>query len=144
MGIVQQVVYLVRHGESEWNVQGLTQGQIAHPRLTASGREQAEVVAAELLARTGPDATWGRVVVSDLARAHETGKSSLRAWVCRWRSTPDCASVTWASGRAATTRWPRPGWQRIPTHAVGQSAGSPQPRCAFVRSLSWARWTGLS
>ncbi|MCP5978323.1 histidine phosphatase family protein, partial [Klebsiella pneumoniae] len=40
MGRVQESVYLVRHGESEWNVSGVTQGQTAHPRLTVRGREQ--------------------------------------------------------------------------------------------------------
>ncbi|QNN52656.1 histidine phosphatase family protein [Nocardioides mesophilus] len=35
-------VYLVRHGQSEWNVLRLTQGQTSHPRLTSIGREQAE------------------------------------------------------------------------------------------------------
>ena len=46
---VRHPVYLVRHGQSEWNVLRLTQGQTPHPRLTGLGREQA-ARAAELIA----------------------------------------------------------------------------------------------
>lgn len=68
-------VYLVRHGESEWNARRLTQGQTKHPRLTAVGREQAvgaaEAIAADL-ARLGLPAA--RLVTSDLVRAVETAQ----------------------------------------------------------------------
>ena len=66
-------VYLVRHGQSEWNVLRLTQGQTTHPRLTALGRTQAEQAAERIvadLAATGRRA--GRILASDLARAWET------------------------------------------------------------------------
>jgi probable phosphoglycerate mutase len=73
MAAVTQPVYLVRHGQSEWNVLRLTQGQTPHPRLTATGRAQARA-AAETLARElagrGPGAA--RVLTSDLVRARET------------------------------------------------------------------------
>ena len=63
-------VYLVRHGQSQWNVLRLTQGQTTHPPLTALGREQAacaaEVVAADLAGRPA------RLLTSDLLRAVET------------------------------------------------------------------------
>ena len=57
-------VYLVRHGQSEWNVLRLTQGQTSHPRLTSLGREQAERAASLIgkdLAGRSPvssPATW--------------------------------------------------------------------------------------
>ena len=66
-------VYLVRHGQSEWNVRRLTQGQTAHPRLTDLGRQQARTAAALIaddLRTTGRRVS--RVVSSDLARARET------------------------------------------------------------------------
>lgn len=63
-------VYLVRHGQSEWNVLRLTQGQTHHPPLTDLGREQAmaaaDVVARDLAGRLP------RLLTSDLARAVET------------------------------------------------------------------------
>jgi len=72
---VHPPVYLVRHGQSEWNVRRLTQGQTTHPALTALGREQAagaaEAIAADL-ARLGLSAA--RLVTSDLVRAVETAQ----------------------------------------------------------------------
>lgn len=64
-------VYLVRHGQSQWNVLRLTQGQTTHPPLTALGREQAasaaEILASELVGRV-------RLLTSDLIRAVETAR----------------------------------------------------------------------
>ncbi|MGN6162165.1 MAG: histidine phosphatase family protein [Marmoricola sp.] len=69
-------VYLVRHGQSEWNVLRLTQGQVAHPPLTARGAEQARRAAAlivtDLAARPDARSRAVRVHSSDLARARET------------------------------------------------------------------------
>lgn len=70
---MSQPVYLVRHGQSEWNVLRRTQGKIAHPRLTPLGRDQAAgaaaVIAADLLPESGSVA---RIISSDLVRAVET------------------------------------------------------------------------
>lgn len=63
-------LWLVRHGQSAWNVAGRIQGQ--SPRagsLTPAGREQAEL-AARQLAGLAPGAR--AVVASDLARTAET------------------------------------------------------------------------
>ncbi|MEV5888621.1 histidine phosphatase family protein [Nonomuraea fuscirosea] len=65
---------LVRHGESVWNVEERYQGQ-SDSGLTATGREQAEVAAAALLARFGPP---DLVVSSDLPRARDTANAYLR------------------------------------------------------------------
>lgn len=68
-------VYLVRHGQSEWNELRLTQGQTPHPRLTAQGREQAEAAAALIATDlTRRDQTVASIVSSDLARARETAE----------------------------------------------------------------------
>ncbi len=61
---------LVRHGESEGNVQGLIQGQLDMP-LTDSGRRQACAVAERLKAEGGAD----RIVASPLARAFATAEA---------------------------------------------------------------------
>ena len=58
---------LVRHGESEWNVSRLVQGQDDQARLTKSGRAQAQLLAEELRSHE-----FHHVVSSDLARAQET------------------------------------------------------------------------
>jgi len=63
-------LWLVRHGQSGWNVSGQVQGQSPNaPGLTAVGREQAAVAARELVCRA-PRASL--IVASDLARAAET------------------------------------------------------------------------
>lgn len=65
-------VYLVRHGQSQWNVLRLTQGQTTHPPLTPLGREQA-ASAAEIVVRDLGDRP-ARLLTSDLARAVETAR----------------------------------------------------------------------
>lgn len=67
---MQELVYLVRHGESEWNVRGVTQGQTVHPRLTARGREQM-VTAAERIKCLTSGRKVGLITSSDLDRAVE-------------------------------------------------------------------------
>jgi probable phosphoglycerate mutase len=65
---------LVRHGQSEWNAQGLMQGQTAHPPLTALGHAQAELAAVEL-ASLSP----GALISSDLLRAVQTAEHCAAA-----------------------------------------------------------------
>jgi probable phosphoglycerate mutase len=68
-------LYLVRHGQSDWNVLRLTQGQTTHPALTELGREQASAAAEAIatdLSRHGRVA--GRLLTSDLVRAAETAR----------------------------------------------------------------------
>lgn len=87
ISVVTHPVYLVRHGQSEWNVLRLTQGQTAHPRLTSLGREQAEraasLIGTDLAGRTDrAGRTVTRLLSSDLVRAAETAEvvgAALRA-----------------------------------------------------------------
>jgi probable phosphoglycerate mutase len=63
-------IYFVRHGETDWNVQGLIQGWTDTP-LNGKGHAQAEAVARALLNVPGfsPDFAF---VVSPLQRARQT------------------------------------------------------------------------
>lgn len=70
---VDAPVYLVRHGQSEWNLLRLTQGQTMHPRLTALGRRQAEAAADLILDDLNGGPCHG-IVSSDLVRAAETAE----------------------------------------------------------------------
>ena len=60
-------LWLVRHGESTWNVLGLVQGHCDQARLTRRGTLQARAVAADLGSRP-----IGTLYVSDLRRALQT------------------------------------------------------------------------
>ncbi|WP_297739597.1 histidine phosphatase family protein [uncultured Tessaracoccus sp.] len=62
-------LYLIRHGESTWNVEGRLQGQAMHVPLTALGELQA-AQAAEELAGEGIVALWS----SDQLRAEQTAR----------------------------------------------------------------------
>ena len=65
---------LVRHGESEGNVEGLIQGQLDKP-LTDLGHVQAKAVAERLRADDGID----RIVTSPLSRALQTAEAIASA-----------------------------------------------------------------
>jgi len=63
-------VYFVRHGETDWNRQGLIQGWIDIP-LNGKGHGQAQAVAAALADLSGFSPTFN-FVVSPLLRARQT------------------------------------------------------------------------
>ncbi len=60
-------LFLVRHGQSEWNAQGRWQGQ-ADPPLSSSGREEARLAADRL------DGFSGSFIASPLLRARQTAE----------------------------------------------------------------------
>jgi 2,3-bisphosphoglycerate-dependent phosphoglycerate mutase len=65
---------VVRHGETQWNLEERIQGQGDSP-LTASGRAQAAAIARRLAAGDPFDA----LVSSDLGRAHDTARAIAAA-----------------------------------------------------------------
>jgi probable phosphoglycerate mutase len=68
-------LYLVRHGQTAWNVEGRLQGTSDQP-LNDMGREQADKAAASLASVLRPDAV---IVSSPLARAQDTAVVIARA-----------------------------------------------------------------
>ena len=64
-----KTLYIVRHGQTEWNVAGRMQGRLDSP-LTALGREQATQNGALLHRLGGVDALW----VSPAGRTRETAQ----------------------------------------------------------------------
>ena len=75
-------LFLIRHGESEWNAEGRLQGQ-SDPALSEQGRAQARAIAG-VVAGLPP----ARVVSSDLVRARETAALAGHAQAPidpRWR-----------------------------------------------------------
>lgn len=68
---IGQVLWMVRHGESTWNVLGLAQGHDDQARLTDLGERQALAVAGRLSGQFSGRAA-GALYASDLRRALET------------------------------------------------------------------------
>lgn len=67
------MIYLVRHGQSEWNLLRRTQGQIPHPALTGLGRRQAAAAARAIRRDCDQSRRPARAIVSsDLTRAVQT------------------------------------------------------------------------
>ena len=61
-------LYLVRHGETEWNVKGIIQGQ-NNSCLTENGKQQAKTIADEL-----KDIKFDSIFSSDLTRTQDTAE----------------------------------------------------------------------
>ncbi|ACA40745.1 histidine phosphatase family protein [Lysinibacillus sphaericus] len=67
---MQQLIYLLRHGETEYNSEGRYQGQLDSP-LTELGREQVQQNARMLKAFIGHAHDW-KIISSPLGRAVES------------------------------------------------------------------------
>jgi 2,3-bisphosphoglycerate-dependent phosphoglycerate mutase len=78
-----RTLWLVRHGESTWNVFGLVQGQMRSPSLTEKGCRQSELVA-EVFRGRSIEAMYA----SDLDRAQQTAAIVARALGLRVDSHP--------------------------------------------------------
>jgi probable phosphoglycerate mutase len=70
--MVPPMIYLVRHGETEFNRERRLQGHVDSP-LTDLGRRQAEAVAAQLKSRIGAEPGW-RILASPLGRTRRTAE----------------------------------------------------------------------
>ena len=68
MTLIRTPFWFLRHGETDWNAQGLSQGNVDIP-LNATGIAQAHA-AAPLLRNRG----ISHIVASPLSRAHDTAK----------------------------------------------------------------------
>jgi probable phosphoglycerate mutase len=88
-------VYLVRHGETQWNAERRIQGQSDSP-LTAHGERQAWQVGerARTLGIT-------HIITSDLGRTRRTAEIIAEACGCSVMPIRACASWIWACWKSA-------------------------------------------
>lgn len=70
--MVPRMIYLVRHGETEFNRERRLQGHVDSP-LTDLGRRQAEAVGAQLKSLIGAEPGW-RILASPLGRTRRTAE----------------------------------------------------------------------
>jgi len=96
-----QVLYLVRHGESTWNVERRVQGGQSAPPLTELGRSQARVAAA-ILSDLLIDRA-GLLVTSDQIRAVQTAQIIGDATGLRPILTPLLREQSWGALEGLTT-----------------------------------------
>jgi broad specificity phosphatase PhoE len=73
-------LWLVRHGQTDWNVQGRWQGQTPDaPPLNAAGLAQAQALAEQLADQVARDGTaFAAIYSSDLLRARQTAEIIAR------------------------------------------------------------------
>jgi len=101
MGGRVQVLHLVRHGESTWNVERRVQGGRHEPPLTDLGRNQASRAAAVLADLAGDRA--GLILASDQQRAVQTAEIIGATIGLRPISTPLLREQGWGSLEGLTT-----------------------------------------
>jgi broad specificity phosphatase PhoE len=95
------IIYLVRHGETEWNAEGRCQGR-ADTDFTALGREQLRTLASEL-ASVAFDAAY----TSPLRRAIRTADAILDGRGLRARRVDELAELSYGSLQGTRfAEWP--------------------------------------
>ena len=106
------MIYLVRHGQSEWNLLRRTQGQIPHPQLTDLGRRQASAAAQAIRADaelTG-QAVRSAVAIDWSGRSRPHGPSPV-PWPCRSTSMGAGMSSASDGSKGWDTKRPTPSWR---------------------------------
>ena len=103
------VLFLVRHGETDWNAEGRLQGHTDRP-LNDDGRRQAKELA-DRLAREGADAIYA----SDLVRAKETAEIVGERLGLTVVVDPDLREKDWGTWEGLT------GDERVHVEFAGES-----------------------
>lgn len=110
-------LYLIRHGETPWNVVGRYQGQL-DPPLNEKGRHQAGAAAAELV-----PLDFAAIYSSDLARARQTAEALAKQTGLPIRLDPRLREINQGEWEGVLigdirARWPAEiqGWENDPWH----------------------------
>lgn len=84
-------LYIIRHGETELNKQGIVQGRGINSDLNDTGRAQAEAFYAKY-----KDIPFDRVYTSELKRTHQTVKGFIDAGL-PWTQLPGLDELAWGT-----------------------------------------------
>jgi phosphoserine phosphatase len=86
---MEKWVYLLRHGETDYNRLGIVQGQGVDTSLNELGRRQAKAFFDYYSAEP-----FGRVVTSKLKRTHETMQHFIEQGL-PWKQVPEINEISW-------------------------------------------------
>ena len=101
--MADQTIYLVRHGETEWNRAGRVQGHLDLP-LTEIGREQARQAGATLASLLEGEPPF-LLLASPLGRAQASARLILEALgptIAEWRTDDRLREISWGRWEGLT------------------------------------------
>ncbi len=131
-----QRIFLVRHGQSTFNVDGRLPGQLPNIPLTDEGRRQAHQAAVAMAGLR-----LSAVISSPLERARETAEIIARGWGIPVREEPrlmDTDMGRWAGRKISEVSKDDPGWARFvakPTEPPADVEGFEQVRARAVAAI---------
>lgn len=139
----QQTIYLVRHGQTDYNLKGIVQGSGVDASLNDTGRAQAWAFYEQYC-----EVPFELVVTSALQRTRQTLSPFIEEIGLPWEQTADINEICWGvhEGRPGTPemkaeyREMKDGWKRGDYHLKvegGESALDLQQR--LDRFLAWLR-----
>ena len=107
-------LYILRHGETEFNRLGIVQGSGVDTELNDTGREQARA-----FYETYQEIDFQLVVTSELRRTHQTVRQFLEKNI-PWIRTPDINEISWGEheglpatpARTMVYQWMVSEWQQ--------------------------------
>jgi phosphoserine phosphatase len=102
------LIYLLRHGQTEFNKLGIIQGSSVDTDLNDEGRAQADA-----FFEMYKDVDFQLVVTSALKRTHQTVQRFIDSGI-DWRQTPDINEIRWGDyeGQRISPEWDAV-WSRV-------------------------------
>ena len=82
-------LFIIRHGETDFNLQGIVQGRGVNPSLNETGRKQAQ-----MFFNNYKDEAFEVIYTSTLQRTHETVKSFISKGI-RWEQSAALDEISW-------------------------------------------------
>jgi probable phosphoglycerate mutase len=86
---MQKIIYIIRHGETDFNRQGIVQGGGVDSSLNELGRQQAQA-----FYESYGDVSFEAVLTSTLQRTHQTVQAFLKKGL-RWEQFADINEMNW-------------------------------------------------